>query len=60
MQLLLRRLLQISVTLEAHRELLVEGRDHVQSEAIRRGNQAAINGTHLLVEGRDRVQSKAI
>jgi hypothetical protein len=52
--LLLRRLLQISVTLEAHRELLVEGRDRVQSEAIRRGNQEAIHDTHLLAAVRHR------
>jgi hypothetical protein len=54
--LLLRRLLQISVTLEAHRELLVEGRDRVQSEAIRRGNQETedIRDTHLLAAVRHR------
>jgi hypothetical protein len=52
--LLLRRLLQISVTLEAHRELLVEGRDRVESEAIRRGNQEAIRDTHLLAAVRHR------
>ena len=52
--LLLRRLLQISVTLEAHRELLVEGRDRVQSEAIRRGTQEAIHDTHLLAAVRHR------
>ena len=54
--LLLLRRLQISVTLEAHRELLVEGRDRVQSEAIRRGNQETedIRDTHLLAAVRHR------